>query len=220
MTEAHRDWLAWHEPYADPDSHLSRRLATVRRHLRSAFDDCDDGRISVISMCAGQGHDLSGVLEDHPRRTDVDATLVELDVRNVEAARKRFAVLGVAGVDVIEADAGTSAPYEDRVPADVVLACGVFGNVDDDGIRDTIRLLPSLCARKATVIWTRHRFPPDATPWIREAFDAAGFDEVAFDAPADTHYGVGVHRFAGNPQPYDPEARLFTFTGFDALAGS
>ena len=64
MTEAHRDWLAWHEPYADPDSHLSRRLATVRRHLRSAFDDCDDGRISVISMCAGQGHDLSGVLED------------------------------------------------------------------------------------------------------------------------------------------------------------
>jgi hypothetical protein len=33
----------------------------------------------VISLCAGQGRDLLGVLADHPRREDVRARLVELD---------------------------------------------------------------------------------------------------------------------------------------------
>ncbi len=37
--------------------------------------------------------------------------------------------------------------------------------------------------RWSDVIWTRHRRPPDATPSIRADFAAAGFTEVAFEAP-------------------------------------
>src|ERR1017187_7995132 len=38
------------------------------------------------------------------------------------------------------------------------------------------------CAGRVTVIWTRHRRPPDLTPRVGAWFTAAGFDELAFDA--------------------------------------
>ena len=73
--------------------------------------------------------------------------------------------------------------YEGAVPADLVLVCGVFGNVPPDSIENTVRRLPQLCAPGATVIWTRHRRKPDLTPRIRGWFRAASFVEVSFHAP-------------------------------------
>jgi hypothetical protein len=70
-----------------------------------------------------------------------------------------------------------------------------------------------MCAPGATVIWTRHRRPPDLTGQIRSWFAAAGFDEVAFDAPeTPTMTGIGVHRLtAAGPVARLPAGRLFTF---------
>ena len=62
-------------------------------------------------------------------------------------------------------------------------------------------------------IWTRHRRPPDATPAIRADFAAAGFTEVAFEAPEGTVMTVGHHRFDGATTPFDPGRRLFDFVG-------
>ena len=131
-------------------------------------------------MCAGQGHDLIGALDGHPRAADVRARLVELDPRNCDARprdRRRRASRCVCG------DASDTTAYAGAVPAEVVLAYGVFGNISDADIERTIDTLPSLCAPGATVIWTRHRRPPDLTPEIREWFVDAGFDEVAFEGP-------------------------------------
>lgn len=211
-----RDWVAWHAPYADPDSPLSRRLATVRELLADALTCCAPGPIRVVSICAGQGHDLLGVLEDHPRRGDVEARLVERDDRNVEVARARIVELDLPAVEVVADDAGHTSAYAGAVPADVILCCGVFGNISDDDIRTTIAALPSLCAPGAAVLWTRHRFEPDATPWIRTAFEGAGFEELTIDRPEDTGYVVGAGRLVTPPAPFTPR-RLFTFVGFDAL---
>jgi hypothetical protein len=214
-----RDWLEWHERYDDPASHLARRLTLVQGHLKRAFDACPDGPIRVISMCAGQGRDLLGVVPDHPRRDDVRARLVELDERNVAAARQTVADRDLTGVEVLAADAGTTDAYAGAVPAEIVLACGVFGNISDDDIEQTIRERPSVCAPGATVLWTRHRFPPDLTPAIRAWFEQAGFAELAFDAPEEDFYSVGSYRFDGNPRPLEPGRRLFDFVGFEALHG-
>jgi len=73
----------------------------------------------------------------------------------------------------------------------------------------------SLCAPNATVVWTRHRRPPDVTPAIRDWFATAGFDEVAFEGPDGFIFGVGVHRLSRDPDPFAPEARLFEFVGSD-----
>ncbi len=209
------DWQAWHEEYDEPGSALARRLAVVQAQIRAALDRAAPGPIRVISVCAGQGHDLIGVLAEHPRRTDVNARLVELDEENVRSACHAVAAAGLDGVEVIAADASLVDAYEGAVSADLVLLCGVFGNISRADIANTIGDLPSLCAPAASVIWTRHRHPPDLTRYIREAFEGTGFGELAFeDSPP---FGVGANRLLASPRPFRDGVRLFEFVGYDVL---
>jgi hypothetical protein len=205
------DWFAWHSPYDDPGSALSRRLAMIQARLAEALDKCRPGRIRVVSMCAGQGRDVLGVLARHPRAGDVVARLVESDSRN--AAWARQAASRLAGVEITEADAGCTDAYAGAVPADVVLACGVFGNISDDDIQRTVAAFPSLCAPGAAVIWTRHRLEPDLTPRIRDWFRCAGFAEQAFGLSEDKFMAVASHRLTGQALPFRAGQHLFRFAG-------
>lgn len=203
------DWVGWYADYGDPGSALSRRLRIVQGHIDDWLDHRQDGGLSVVSACAGQGRDLIEVLGRRDDAGRVRATLLEADPRNVE--RARAAAAGLSTVDVRRADAGDLASYRDATPADLVLMVGVFGNIDDDDIRRTVAALPHLCRPAATVIWTRSRREPDLTGSIRTWFADAGFTEHAFDAPEDTLFSVGVHRLTRTPQSSPPPTRLFTF---------
>jgi hypothetical protein len=112
------------------------------------------------------------VLPDHPRRDDVRAVLVESDGRIAGPAREAAAARDLAQVEVRVADASLVAGFADALPADVLLLCGIFGNVSDRDIERTVRAAPALCRTGATVIWTRHRRPPDLTPQVRAWFTA------------------------------------------------
>jgi Putative methyltransferase len=209
------DWRAWHDAYARPESALGRRLAVVQSQVRNALDDAPPGPVRVISVCAGQGHDLIGVLAEHPRREQVAARLVELDEHNAQQARAAVGEAGLEQVEVLAADASITDAYAGAVPADLVLLCGVFGNISQADIAGTIANLPRLTAPAATVIWTRHRHPPDLTPYIRETLAREGFAELAFvDSPP---FGVGVNRLGAPPKPFEGGVRLFEFIGYDVL---
>ena len=67
------DWHAWHDDYDKPGTPLVRRLAAVQDQIRVALDAAPPGPLHAISLCAGQGRDLIGVLARHPRRDDVTA---------------------------------------------------------------------------------------------------------------------------------------------------
>jgi hypothetical protein len=208
-----RDWAEWHQGYDDPRSSLSERLALVRLHLSAALDAAPPGPVRLLSLCAGQGRDVLGVLPGHPRRGDVQAVLVESDPRITAVARDHAAAANLtSAVDVREADAGLPAAYSDVLPVDVLLLCGIFGNVSNEDIRRTALAAASLGKTGTTVIWTRHRRPPDLTPKIRSWFAEAGFGEIAFETPDNaTLTGVGVHRLRaprGGPLPPGP---IFTF---------
>jgi len=209
-----KDWVAWHRGYDDPASPLSARLERVIWHLGQAFDRAPAGRIRLVSLCAGQGHDVLAVLPGHPRRDDVSALLVESNSTNAALARERAAAAGLTQVHVREADASLVASFADALPADVLLLSGIFGNVSDTDIRRTVDTAAALCADGGTVIWSRHRRPPDVTGRMRAWFASNGFDEVAFDA-LDTEFltGVGVHRLARPPDRTAafPERPLFRF---------
>jgi Putative methyltransferase len=207
-----RDWVEWHQAYADPASGLSARLRSVRRQLSEAIAQAAAGPVRLVSLCAGQGNDVIGVLEHHPRLEDVSAVLVEADPRNAELGRRRAAAAGLAQVEVREADASRPECFADALPADTLLLCGIFGNVSEADIERTVAAAPALCAAGATVIWTRHRRPPDMTPRIRGWFAAAGFDEVAFDT-LDTSAlaAVGAGRLRDAPRAGLPSGPLFTF---------
>jgi hypothetical protein len=114
------DWLAWHNDYDRPDSRLAHRLAAVQRQIRAALDAAPPGPVKAISVCAGQGRDLLGVLASHPRRDDVTARLVELDDRIAAAARAAAARAGLQNVEIVTGDAALAGQYADLAPADLV----------------------------------------------------------------------------------------------------
>jgi ubiquinone/menaquinone biosynthesis C-methylase UbiE len=211
-----KDWVEWHRGYDDPSSSLSARLECVKRRLTQAIDQAPPGPIRLVSLCAGQGHDVIGVLPGHRRRDDVTAVLVESNAHNAELARLRARAAGLSQVEIRQADAGQIGNFVDALPADVLLLCGIFGNVSDRDIEHTVGAASAICTTGATVIWTRHRRPPDLTPAIRAWFTANGFDEVAFDA-LDTGrmISVGTHRLVRAPASAMPAGQLFRFQAKD-----
>jgi hypothetical protein len=210
------DWHEWHRAYDQPESPLAHRLVIVQECIAAALDAAPPGPVGIVSMCAGDGRDVLGVLAWHERRAEVHGRLVELDPELAAVARSN----APAGIEVLCADAGAMSSYAGAVPADIVLVCGVFGNISDADMMHTIDELPTLCAPGATLIWTRHRRPPDATPAVRRRFAASGFDEIGFHAPDGTMFTVGTHRLTGETRPFEPSGRLFEFVGYGAFDDS
>lgn len=212
MTDDKLDWEAWHRPYDEPGSNLARRLAVVQQRLREAIDARPAGAIRLVSMCAGQGRDVIPVLAEHARGREVEALLVELDPRNAAAAEAGVRAAGLSKVRVLCGDAALTDSYEGAVPAEIVLACGIFGNITPEHIKRTVEHLPMFCAPGATVLWTRGRWKDnDPTDDIRRWFAEAGFEELSFDAPDDTPYSVGANRYVGPPRALEGGITLFEF---------
>jgi len=207
-----RDYLAWHDAYDRPGSRLHLRLLVVRDLIAAALDDLPPGPVRFVSLCAGQGRDVLTVARRHRRGGDLTGRLVELDPANVAAARASIAAGGLAGIEVVEGDAGRSDAYLGAVPAGLVLACGVFGNISDADIEATARFLPALCAPGSWVLWTRGPREDGVIERIQGWFAAAGFEPMALVVPEGIHFGVGAGRFTGTTAPLATGRRLFTFT--------
>ena len=120
------DWVAWHASYDDRGSSLARRLQVVRTRIGAVLDAAA-GRgepVRILSLCAGDGRDILPQLAARPA-LDATTTLVELDEQLV--ARARTAAAGLPGVHVRHGDAGLLATYDDVLPVDLLLLCGILG---------------------------------------------------------------------------------------------
>lgn len=207
-----RDYVSWHAAYDNPESSLSVRL----RHVQRAIDDWLDrtpGPVRVLSSCAGQGHDILGVLEERgPQdRARVTGALVEIDPTNVTIARRRITHLGLA-VTVVESDARTTDAYAGLVPANLLLLSGIMSNISAADIERLVYVSRQLCAPGATVIWTRGAQDPDLGPDIRRWFEQVGFEELSCEEWIEgTGMRVGVNRLLAPPQPLRPGELIFTF---------
>lgn len=207
------DWFDWHQGYDGP---LAVRLEAVESQIGAALAESTAEKIRVVSICAGQGHDIVGSLQRFDRRSDVEGLLVELDPRNVEAARERIADAFLTDLTVNAADAGLTDAYREMVPADIVLVCGVFGSLTDEDIDRTIGLLPTLLGPGGQIIWTAHRSAPGLWDTALEGFRRHGFRE-AWTNDRAARFGVGRHRLAIPPQPFVPAKRMFSFADEDTL---
>lgn len=206
-----RDYEQWHRRYDDPQSDLSWRLRTVRGYIRRALDE-RTGAMRVLSACAGDGRDLLEVLSQRDDASRIRATLIELHPAIAARARKA-AARSAACVEVRTLDAGSTDAYVGAVPADLVLLIGIFGSISDADLADTIDASPQLCARGATLLWSRgRRHAGDLNDRIRARFTGAGFAELAYDTlDTGSWPAVGAMRYDGPPTPLIAGHRLFTF---------
>jgi hypothetical protein len=208
------DWHDWYEAYGDPQSPLSKRLEVVQSLLAVVLGR-GDGPVRLLNLCSGDGRDTIPVVAASER--EVDACLVELDPGLADAARHAAGEAGV-DVEVRTGDAGEVATFEDRLPVDVLMLCGIFGNVADADVVRTVAAARLMVAAGGAVIWTRgHHVPEDPTEhtddpaeWVRGRFEAMGFEEVAFVKPDDESYRVGVVRQRQVVDQSLPD-RLFSF---------
>lgn len=210
------DWVQWHREYDDPSSDLSRRRRSVQAALRTWIAQTGTGPRRIVSACSGDGRDLLEVLSDLRDADRFAVRLLELDDDLAGRAEELARSAGLPHVDVMRADAGLSDSYDGATPADLVMWCGVFGNITDSDVHATLAATPRLCAPGATVVWTRGRFADrdgdvEPTDRIRGWFGEAGFEEVSLDAPEDTTYRVGVHRLVAKPERLERGHRMFSF---------
>ncbi len=206
-------WQEWHDAYDDQGSSLSKRLRVVQRELGIALDECPDGPLRIVSLCAGDARDVLGVVPRHRRRDDVELVLVELDDGLLASARHRAHEIGLDRMTAVLADAGATANYAWSLPADVLLACGIFGNVSAEDLARSVMVFAAMVRTGGSVLWTRHRRPPDLTPTIRGWFVDAGFEERSFTAIEGTGAAVGHDVLREPPASSDLPARLFHFVG-------
>lgn len=205
-----KDWVAWHRDYEDPTSALSERRRQATRLIGECLDEREGGAVRVLSLCAGDALDLVEALRCRRGGAQVSGAVVELDGALAGRAAEHLSTVGAA-VDVMVADAGATAHFADRLPVDLLLLVGVFGNLSDEDVARTIRAVPSMCAPGAFIVWTRHRREPDLTPRIRQWFDEVGCEPIAFVSPGAGQFAIGVERLVRQDPSATLPDRLFRF---------
>jgi SAM-dependent methyltransferase len=205
-------WSSWPEE-AYRQNRYHQRLLTVQEHLAECLDVVAQGPVRILSICAGDGRDVVNVIGSHPRRTDVCASLVELDGRSVAAGKSETARAGLTGeVHFFNADATVFETYASLPSADIVLLCGVWGHVPTDERLQLVRGIAALCKPGGKVIWTRGvsqgliRFDE-----IRSVFARAAWEMVRVSITSDNGWAVVTSRYRGRPSELPANGRMFHF---------
>lgn len=213
MQQVPTGWQGWHTAYDDPASSLARRLPVVRGHVSVSLASLQtDGCIDILSLCAGEGRDLLPPLKALLPGS-FRARLVEVDDSIAQTARGTCRRLGLESVTVLTADAGLTANYTDFLPVDLLLLCGIFGNISAQDIRTTLGAVPAMLRPGGIVIWTRGYFVPDLRSAVRSWVAEVGLVETSWDSEPEG-YGVGVARRGNAARETDRPPlplRLFTF---------
>lgn len=210
-----KDWFEWHDLY-NTEPKLQQRLQIVQEYIRSAIDASNPGIIRVVSLCAGDGRDLLSTLYSHPRAKDVYARLVELNPQLFERGRAAIESAGLSKqLEFINGDATDSSNYTGAVPAEIVIVCGIFGNLSDEAeLKRLIGNLPFLSKKGSFIIWTRgHSNGVPHSETVRKVFRDADFEEVNFRLTLTGDMGVGIHRYHGEGLPLPKDQHLFVFSG-------
>ena len=169
------DWNQWHRSYDDPATSLARRLVVVQRRLVESIVALNPGPQRIVSLCAGDGRDLLPILSapawSHRRRCSSSSSIPEL----ANAARRAAMAAGLYTVRVVEGDAADTSLLSDHRPIDLLLLCGIFGNVSELDIRTTIGAAAALVREGGHVNGQRGDGDPDLRPQVRRSFRSAAW---------------------------------------------
>ncbi len=220
VTTEPTDWGQWLEEY-DLYPSLQARLQLVQAQIASALDECPPGPVQIVSLCAGDGRDLRLALQNHPRRSDVSAWLIDREAGSVDRGRIAAEQCGLQRqMNFICADAAFAKNYLPAVPANLVLLSGLLGHLRPECLPGLFKNLAMFCQPGGFVIWNRHLVLHDGRARvreIRELLQTAAFEEKQFAVTAPDGFAVGRAQFKGRTEPLDSSRRLFEFVGIGRL---
>lgn len=214
------DWSEWYKQY-DSFPSLQARLRIVQEQITAALNECPPGPVRIVSICAGDGRDLIGTLQNHPRRNDVTASLLDSDLDSVYRGKTAAVAAGLGGqLNFIHADAALAGNYAGAIPADLVILSGLLVHLRHENVPAFIRSLRMFCRTGGYVIWNRHFVlyqGHEQVRVIRKLFQQATFEEIHFETTALDGFAVSRVRFTGQVEPLDTTRVLFEFVGLDRL---
>jgi len=216
-----RQWLArshrnvWHG-WAGRAYHKGRyqlRLSVVQAHLTECLEVAPAGPLRIVSVCAGDGRDVIGVLRSHPRRTEVTAWLVELDRVSVTAGIQLTTSEGLGkSVNFLHKDATAFETYLQIAPSDILLVCGVWGHVPVDERSQLVYALSCFCRPGGTVIWTcGAKKGGNRVQAIQSLFTGSSWECVRLSSTPDQRWAVATHRYCGPPNALPRSGPIFNF---------
>jgi hypothetical protein len=205
------NWSNWHNEYENENSELNARKRAVQAEVFALAAKCQPGPITIISICGGQGREVIGALEHHPRRADVRGRIVELDEDNAAFARSTARKAGI-GIEVFAGDASLAASYAGLPPADIVVISGVFGHLSNSDRVSLISFVRQIVKTGASVVYTFFRWDEEQVQQLRSYFSDQQFEEGAFET-LDGKYKFIIARaqYSGAPLPFDAGAKVFNF---------
>jgi hypothetical protein len=180
--------------------------------VAAIVEQCPPGPVTVVSICGGQGRELIGALEEHPRRADVRGRIVELDAENAAFARAWVQKAQLGNLEVVTGDASIADSYAGLPAADLVVISGVFGHLNDADRMRTIDFLRQICRKGGCVVWTFFRMGGDQSDKVRGFFREQMFEEESFETLSGAYaFTIARNRYAGAPAQFEPHAKIFTF---------
>ena len=205
-------WSDWPER-AYGRQRYQQRLETVQKHLAECLDIAPPGPLRIVSICAGDGRDVIGVLRSHARREDVTAWLVELSPESVAHGICQATSAGLESrVTFLNEDATIYETYKNIAPADIVLACGVWGHVPPEGRMPFVRALASFCKPGGCMLWSRGVAKGMQHLRVVESlFSSPPWEKVALSFTPDNKWAVAIHRYCGPPRELPDSGQIFHF---------
>jgi SAM-dependent methyltransferase len=215
------EWSGWPDA-AYRQERYQQRLVAVESHLTESLDKAAPGPVRIISLCAGDGRDVVEVLRSHKRKDDVVAWLVELSRQSVALGVERAAQAGLGkNVKFLCGDATDFESYQRLAPADIVLACGVWGHVPASERATLARGLATLCKPGGDLIWTRGVLRGmSCFEQIQSLFGAPAWQRQRVSFTPDASWGIATARYCGPPLALPKSGRLFHFRRLASLVGS
>ena len=214
------NWSDWYKDYESFPS-LQARLQLVQAQIVATLNECPPGEIKITSLCAGDGRDVIGALQNHPRRNDVSARLLDDDLESINRGREMAEQAGLGEqLRFVHDDATRAKNYLGAVPADLVLLSGFLGHLRHEDVPRLIKSLPMLCKKNGWAIWNRHLLihqGREQVSAIRDFFRQTKFAEVFYETTGVGGFAVGRVRFAGEVEPLDAARVFFEFAGLDRL---
>jgi 16S rRNA G966 N2-methylase RsmD len=207
-----RVWSDWPQEVYQQQSY-QQRLSKVQEHFAECLDNVPRGPVRVLSLCAGDGRDVIGVLNSHPRRTDVSAWLIESNRQCVAICVRQAASVGLQKtVNFVCGDATLCVTYKNIATADIVLICGVWGHVAANQRAQLVAGIASLCKPDAAVIWTRGLVPNmSRMQEIQSHFAGLAWNKVRVSSTPDQRWAVATYRYSGPRHQLSKSGRLFRF---------